>query len=66
MLELQQWFEALEITSNELGSLIIIHTINNTITNFERENGKSITRGGNNILIINYKKFDRNKVPIKI
>jgi hypothetical protein len=41
MLELQQWFEALEITSNELGSLIIIHTINNTITNFERENGKA-------------------------
>ncbi len=40
MLELQQWFEALEIISSELGSLIIIHTINNTMTNFERDNGK--------------------------
>jgi hypothetical protein len=40
MLELQQWFEGLEIISNELGSLIIIHIINNTMTNFERENGE--------------------------
>ncbi len=42
MLELQQWFEGLEIINNELGSLIIIHTINSTMTNFERENGKGL------------------------